>query len=404
VAIIDDEAGNVAALESLLKQEYQVQGFSDSMQALAYLDAHPVDVVLTDQRMPGLMGTELLIKLKEKGRRPVSVIVTGYTDVKDLVFCINEGLLYRYVLKPWSPDDIRGAVREGVRSARQREALQRLIPEQVLQRIFPEGLEALVPGRFVQLSCAVMFTDLRGFSTMAETLGTEPAYKMLMEYFALLTPIIARHGGFIDKFMGDGVLAIFDAHADYYARAIACGMEMHETITQFHGMVNGQLIQKGDWRVGIGIAEGTVTLGTIGCADRVEITVLGDTVNTAARLEELCKRIGATVVTEDRPGWPRPEGLRSLGMVPLRGKKRPCAIAEWVTADRQGLAASADIQALITLHADGLWSESLALLQQLAERWPEDQVLQGVLQQWTQQGCSLHGDAAGKNCEEILQV
>lgn len=385
VAVIDDEPGNVAALEALMRTEFQVLGFTDPMAALEHLEREPVDVILTDQRMPGLLGTELLMRLKTHGLESNAVIVTGYTDVKDLVFCINEGLISRYVLKPWEPDDVRAAVRAGVRSVRETRALHRLVPRQVLGRVFPEGLEGVAPGRSMQLGCAVMFADLRGFSAVAESLSAEDAYALLAQYFEVVTPVIAGHGGFVDKFLGDGVLAIFDGPGDYAATAVACAREIDRRVRRLTGLVQGQAVRPGGWRVGIGLAMGTATLGTIGCPDRVEITVLGDTVNTAARLEETCKALGSTVLmqaelaTNDLPDY------RPLGFVPLRGKERISAVGELLCVPHEGLAPASALRELVELQSTGRLDESLERMRRLAADHPKDSVLGGVVQLWDRQ-------------------
>ncbi len=381
LVVIDDEAGNVTALEELLGDLYRVEGFTDPEAALASLRESPADVVLTDQRMPGLQGTDVLLRLKEEGQDPVAIIVTGYTDVKDLVFCINEGLLYRYVLKPWQPEDIRAAVRDGVLTARQRKALARLVPGQMVQRLFPEGLENLAPGRSQQLDCAVMLADLRGFSRVAETLSPSEAYELLAQFFELVTPLVGRHGGFIDKFLGDGVLAVFDEPGKYPAQAQACAREIVAVARAFSGQVGGRVIKPEGWRVGIGIASGGVTLGTIGCPDRVEITVLGDTVNTASRLEETCKHLGCEVLVDASLGGAQ-ASCRPLGLVPLRGKEHLAPVSQLLFPGDADLAPTSALREVSERQRGGDLEVVLEDLRGLVAAWPEDRVLGRVLELW----------------------
>lgn len=382
IAVIDDEPGNVAALEALLKNDYNVVGFTDPLKALETLETMDVDVILTDQRMPGLLGTDLLVRLREHKHYPVSVIVTGYTDVKELVFCINEGLISRYVLKPWEPEDIRAAVRQGICNTKQSQAIKKLVPAQVLSRVFPEGIEALGPGRSTQLRCAVMFADLRGFSSIAESLSPSQAYDLLTECFGLITPVIAEHGGFVDKFLGDGVLAIFDTPGQYNNAAISCAREVERRIRNLGIKMNDVQIQPEGWRVGIGVASGMVTLGTIGCPDRLEITVLGDTVNTAARLEETCKSIGASILVQSDMADRDTPGYRPLGLVPLRGKEKLISIGELINLDRSDCASFDDMTALHALQSTGKFAEAHALLKDICKSYPHDSVLSGILKIW----------------------
>ena len=383
IAVIDDEPGNVAALEALLKNEYRVVGFTNPMQALEYLAHEKVDAILTDQRMPGLLGTDLLIKLKGRNAHyPISVIVTGYTDVNDLVYCINEGLISRYVLKPWEPEDIRAAVRQGIQHTRQTEAMHRLVPEQMLKRVFPNGIEHFAPGQFTQLPCAVMFADLRGFTTTAESLSPSEAYQLLTEYFSFITPIIAEHKGFVDKFLGDGVLAIFDSPNTYNEDAMACALEIEHKVRTLGENFKGAKVKPGGWRVGIGVATGMVTLGTIGCPDRVELTVIGDTVNTAARLEETSKQIGASIVVQSEMANHNMKGFRPLGLIPLRGKENLIAIGELFQIEKTDCASSKEMLSLHDLQSSGKLLEAYFMLKELCTKYPHDAVLSGVMKLW----------------------
>jgi len=379
IAVIDDEPGNVAALEALLKNEYRVVGFTNPMHALEYLAHERVDAILTDQRMPGLLGTDLLIKLKGSNEHyPTSVIVTGYTDVNDLVYCINEGLISRYVLKPWEPEDIRAAVRQGILQTRQTESIHRLVPEQMLKRVFPNGIEHFAPGHFTQLPCAVMFADLRGFTSIAESLSPSEAYQLLTEYFSFITPIIAKHKGFVDKFLGDGVLAIFDSSNTYNEDAMACALEVEHKVRTLELIK----VKPGGWKVGIGVATGMVTLGTIGCPDRVELTVIGDTVNTAARLEETCKHIGASIVVQTEMANHNMKSFRPLGLIPLRGKENLIAIGELFQIEKTDCATSKEMLYLHDLQSSGKLPEALSMLQDLCTKYPHDAVLSGVMKLW----------------------
>jgi two-component system sensor histidine kinase ChiS len=382
VAIVDDEPGNVAALVSLLQPDYRVSAYTDPRVALQQLEANPVDAVLTDQRMPGMLGTELLVKLKARGQTPVSVIVTGYTDVNDLVLCINEGLIHRYVLKPWSPETIRDALRTGVSAARHASALDRLAPRQALDRLFPEGLDRLAPGRTRTLACAVMSADLRGFSAVAETLDAADAYSLLSQYFETVMPLIASHGGFVDQFVGDGVLGIFADANTSASQALACARAIDRAVRSFSPTIGAAPVRPGEWRVGIGVASGAVTLGTVAAPDRVEVTLLGDTVSVAARLEEACKFLGATALVQSTLLDAETSDVRALGMVPLRGRAAPVAVHELIDRSRANLAPAAALVDVVAAQQAGDLPRALAALTGLVGEHPEDRVLRGLLGLW----------------------
>src|SRR5919206_1029098 len=114
ILIVDDEPANLRLLERLFRRDYQVLTAPSGQEALHLLEQHDVALLLTDQRMPGMTGIELLKRTAEMRPHMVRIIVTGYTDVSALVEAINCGQVYKYVTKPWNNDDLRLTVERAV--------------------------------------------------------------------------------------------------------------------------------------------------------------------------------------------------------------------------------------------------------------------------------------------------
>ena len=114
ILIVDDEAANLRTLARLFRDDYEVLTAASGDEALALLGQHDVALLITDQRMPGMTGIELLKKTVPLRPRMVRIILTGYTDVDALVEAINCGQVYRYVAKPWDNEDLRLTVRRGL--------------------------------------------------------------------------------------------------------------------------------------------------------------------------------------------------------------------------------------------------------------------------------------------------
>ncbi len=114
ILIVDDEPANLRTLARLFREDYEVLTAASGDEALALLIKHDVAVLITDQRMPGMTGIELLKKTVPLRPRMVRIILTGYTDVDALVEAINCGQVYRYVAKPWNNEDLRLTVRRGL--------------------------------------------------------------------------------------------------------------------------------------------------------------------------------------------------------------------------------------------------------------------------------------------------
>jgi two-component system NtrC family sensor kinase len=128
VLVVDDDPGNLAVLEALLETEFDVHVAESGAEALAVLArVGPVDLVLSDQRMPGMTGVELLGRLAVSAPETIRVILTAYTDAEPIVDAVNRGAVYRFLLKPWHPDALRSTVRDGLELKTRRWLLAELL-------------------------------------------------------------------------------------------------------------------------------------------------------------------------------------------------------------------------------------------------------------------------------------
>jgi adenylate cyclase len=169
----------------------------------------------------------------------------------------------------------------------------------------------------------VLFLDIRGFTAMTRERTAAETVALLNDFFAEMVAIVDRHHGIINKFLGDGFLALFGAPlADEAAaeHALAAGREMLRAVDAWNDA-------RPQWalRVGIGIHMGEAVTGTVGSPQRKEYTVIGDTVNLAARLEQLTKEVGARLLVSNavRGAAPAAEGATDLGPTPIRGYAEP---------------------------------------------------------------------------------
>ncbi|HEY5935239.1 MAG TPA: adenylate/guanylate cyclase domain-containing protein, partial [Kofleriaceae bacterium] len=179
------------------------------------------------------------------------------------------------------------AVSTMFRALRQRDNLTRFLPRQVAERIMRAGPDALVP---VEREVTVLFSDIRGFTTMSEGMGPRDVLLMLDDYFGRMSQIVKGHDGVVGKFLGDGLLAFWgvpDRLDDHAIRAVRAARDMRRAVRELnqHREQHG----KAPIRIGIGIHTGPVAAGMLGGALQAEYTIIGDAVNVASRIEGLTK-------------------------------------------------------------------------------------------------------------------
>ena len=165
------------------------------------------------------------------------------------------------------------------------ESFQRFVPQKFLAVVAPEGMEKIKIGTAAPRKIAVLFSDIRGFTKMSEQMTPAQVFDLLNVYLARMGDAIDQAGGFVDKYIGDAIMALFDdEHTDGLLRAIV-GMR--------HALVelNAERAARGEPPIetGIGAHGGNVVMGTIGFASKIESTVIGDPVNVASRVEGMTK-------------------------------------------------------------------------------------------------------------------
>lgn len=184
---------------------------------------------------------------------------------------------------------------------------------------------------------AVMFVDIRDFTRRSEAARPEVVVEFLNTIFGALVPIVFAHGGTLDKFLGDGLLAVFGVPRempDDSLRAVRAAMAMLERVRELDAAgVGGEF----GVHIGVGIAHGDVIAGNIGTPDRLEFTVIGDTVNFAARLQGLCRDLGRSLVLSDEVQAAVAGEVRCVKMPPVKVKGKSGTPTIWaVVRDGEG--------------------------------------------------------------------
>jgi adenylate cyclase len=214
---------------------------------------------------------------------------------------------------------------ESFERQRVRDYFARFVPETVVDEVLAQTDGALRLGG-VGRECTVLFSDLRGFTSFGE--GKQPAevIEILNDYLTEMSDAILDNGGTLISYMGDGIMAIFGApldQPDHRDRALATAREMLERLGRFNARMNERALGDG-FRMGVGINTGPVMCGNVGSQRRLEYTAIGDTVNTASRVESMTKGTDFQVFVADscRSGLdPMPEDLVFVDDLPVRGRQ-----------------------------------------------------------------------------------
>lgn len=207
------------------------------------------------------------------------------------------------------------------------EAASNFVPNEFLQHLNKTNIIDVNLGDQIKVEMTILFSDIRSFTTISEKMSPEQNFNFINGYLSIMGPIVRNNSGFIDKYIGDAIMALFPNDP---AKSIVAAIKMKEKLTEY----NSDRIKKGEFTIdtGIGIHTGALMLGVIGENKRYEGTVIADAVNIASRLEGLTKLYGAgIIISEDtlkKGGNPDQFNYRFLDLVTVKGKKDPIVIYE----------------------------------------------------------------------------
>ena len=360
VLLVDDEPRVLDSLEALLAMEHRVLRADRPEIALERLRGHDVAVVVSDQRMPGMTGTELLTRCREVAPDAVRILLTAFTDTDTLMESINAAGIYHFLLKPWEPTELRHVVGRAVehrRLSREREvllgdlaaknaelerALARLRDAQddlIREASVRTQLQRYVSPRLVDLAIAnpgilelpgdwreatVLFADIRGFTRLTESTPAPVVIRLLNEYFAEMIDVIFRHHGTVEQMVGDEIVALFgvpEPGPDVALRAVRTALDMVGAVRRLAAVwaADGRPV----FDIGVGISSGRVLAGTIGSERRRELIVVGRAMIEAARIQRMTRLFDAHIIVGEETfrqvvdavesrelGTPRLKGIR----------------------------------------------------------------------------------------------
>ena len=282
--IVDDEEGVRRSLKKVLvKDGYNILLAENGMEAINIVrdNERNIETVISDFKMPGIDGLETLIEIGSINPEITRIMLTGYATMESAIDSVNAGI-DGFLTKPFENIELRAKVREYNIKKR----LKQFVSEQILTELHKEG-KNIIPRK---QKVSILFSDIRGFSEISEKMSPMELSDMLNSYyFSPLDNIIFEYNGTLDKHIGDSIMGVFGApisYGDDALRAVMSAIRMREEMAK----INENLSNTGKKiSVGIGISTGEVMVGIFGSSRKKEYTVLGSSVNLAARLEHLAR-------------------------------------------------------------------------------------------------------------------
>jgi class 3 adenylate cyclase/tetratricopeptide (TPR) repeat protein len=258
------------------------------------------------------------------------------------------------------------------------EAQSRFVPRQFLETLNRQDIAHVDLGEHVAKTMSVMFADLRSFTPLAESLEPRTVIELLNRFFASMELPILQAGGFVDSFAGDEIKVLFDASP---ANAIRAGIGMWRSLEELNK--RSLALGQPELRMGIGVSRGSVVLGTVGGPNRIQCSVVGDTVNLASRIEQLTKSYRARFLIGARMFQsltePHDFAIRKVDRVAVKGKNAPFDVYEVIDAETPERAAAklatrSLLDSAMRYYFAREFKAALALFKQASTEDPEDVV------------------------------
>ncbi len=355
----DNEAFREVTAQLLERRGYSVVTAPDGRQALQAVKKHKPDVLILDIMMPGMSGIDVVKQVRDRDRLMGIVMVTAFGSEEVAVKALTAGA-DDYLIKPLDYQEAflrlarvversllrrerlslqqeleaahgelqarYGELEASYRRIREleeqaREMLERYLPAQVAQYLIDNPAPANLGGERREVS--ILIADLRGFTALAEKMAPESLIEVVNEYLALATEKIIAHGGVLDKFMGDAVMALYNSpldQADHALRAVSTAFALRES---FELRRTPPVLH-----YGFGISTGEAVVGNIGSEALMNYTALGDAVNLAFRLQEQAQ---ADQILMSRATYEQVKNAveaRSLGRMPIKRRAEDAEVYE----------------------------------------------------------------------------
>ncbi len=304
----------------------------DGPHALAVIQEYMPDLVILDVNMPGMSGFDVMTALKaDEATAQIPVLMlTALADVENRVHGLGLGA-DDYLSKPFNPRELVARVNARLRAKGEtddlratqeliRSTFERFVAPQVVERLLRDPMQVKLGGTLQEVT--IMFADLEGFTSISEFTDPEMLLGVLNHYHTLIVNIIQRFGGTVDKFIGDGVMALYNTplpQKDHALRAVRTALQIRESLPKFYEDFEPEY----QMRINFGIHTGMAVIGNVGTPQIMDFTAVGDTVNLAARLQDISDEGQILVSLSTYEQVADHVTARPVGYLDIKGRKEP---------------------------------------------------------------------------------
>ena len=313
----------------------------DGPSALLNARVQVPDLIILDVEMPGLTGFEVcrLLRAEEATSRIPIIMLTALHEAEDRVYGLDIGA-DDYLTKPFNPRELIARIEKRLKAkvegdqlretqAMIRRTFERFVAPQVVEKLLQDTSLVKLGGEMQEVT--VMFADLGGFTRISEKMHPGKLLSILNQYHQLVVEIVQQHQGTVNKFMGDGVMVLYNTplpEPEHALQAVATALDIRKRLADFHQTLEPEH----RLAINFGIHTGQAVVGNVGTARIMDFTAVGDTVNLAARLCELAQ--GNQILISDKT-YAQLNGRVTVSVVGpqhLRNRSDPvltCAVVDW---------------------------------------------------------------------------
>lgn len=378
ILLADSNLTDLSVLKSqLAAMNYAVIPMMTGESVLERLDTYIPDLLLINVKLADMSGYGLCQKVRQlysQDKLPILLIIdeAGTSDMMEgLVVGAND-----FLVKPFSQEEFLTRINTHLQLSRINSMYSRFVPTEFLRSLGQDNITDLKLGDQVQREMTILFVDIRSFTTLSENMTPQENFKFINSYLSRFSPMINRHNGFVDKYIGDAIMALYPGKPE---DAIQTAVEMTEHVKTYN--IHRAKCGYKAIDIGIGIHTGNLILGIIGDGRRMQGTVISDAVNLAARIQDVTKLYKTNIVvsqeTFTRLEDPTAYRYRYLGRVRVKGKDKTASLFEFFDADFEDRVAlkeetKQDFETAILLFSKKQMKEAAGLFRKVLEKNPED--------------------------------